>query len=380
VFGRYGAQVGRDLVRRLGGWPGDIVVAAGVATLGVVETVTNSLIVPKSAAWPCEIAIGVVLVARRHFPLAVLVAVAVAGTAQALAGVPTDQPWVPLAALMIATYSLVTRVSLERSMIGMLVLAMSLAVQVIDQHKGFGNFAFGVAFVAPIFVLARTMRHRVDQAVRRSELEELRAAAAVEAERRRIARELHDVISHSLGIVVLQAGAAQQVVDRNPELARELLESIRLTGLEAVGELGTLLSLVRVAPSDDLEPAPRLADLDRLVERMRAAGLAVDLHRDGPPRPLPAALELSAYRIVQEGLTNALKHASGAHVQVRVTCSDHALNLEVTDDGSGGVPTQRGTRHGLVGVGERVAVFGGRVDVGPRGDGWALRASFPLPS
>ena len=200
----------------------------------------------------------------------------------------------------------------------------------------------------------------------------------MEEERRRIARELHDIISHSLGVLVLQAGAAEQVLERDPERAREVLHSIRATGQEAIGEMGTLLGLIRGEAVASREPQPSLADLDRLVAKMREAGLDVGLEIQGERRPLPAALELSAFRIVQEGLTNALKHAGPAHTCVRLRYGDDELEVEVADDGNGN-GNGRGNRRGLAGIGERVAVFGGRLDAGPRPDGgWTLRAGFPL--
>jgi signal transduction histidine kinase len=208
--------------------------------------------------------------------------------------------------------------------------------------------------------------------------QEQRATAAVEEERRRIARELHDIISHSLGVLVLQAGAAEQVLERDPERAREVRRSSRATGQEAIGEMGTLLGLIRGEAVASREPQPSLADLDRLVAKMREAGLDVGLEIQGERRALPAALELSAFRIVQEGLTNALKHAGPAHARVLLRYGDDELEVEVADDGSGN-GNGRGNRRGLAGIGERVAVFGGRLDAGPRPDGgWTLRAGFPL--
>ncbi|HVW79583.1 MAG TPA: histidine kinase [Mycobacteriales bacterium] len=369
-------------IEKLRGWPLDVAISVAVGIGAVSEVFTNHLISPRTAALPCELFTATALVARRRYPLATVVAVSVSGAAEAIGGVAIDQPWVPLAAMMIATYTLVSRARVDRAVIGLLCTALAFAVQVIDQHKGFGNFAFGAAFVLPIFLVARAMRRREDQAEQEARQSEQLAIAAVEAERRRIARELHDVVSHGLGVMVLQAGAAQSVADRDPAKTRELLESIRLTGLEAVNELGTLLALVRAEPSDELVPAPRLTDLEPLVERMREAGLLVDLDLDisNLHRPLPAPLELSAYRIVQEGLTNALKYAAGSTVRVVVSCNEHSLDIDVTDSGRRGAPARGGNRQGLVGVTERVAVFGGRVHAGPVGEGWALRASLPLPS
>ena len=205
------------------------------------------------------------------------------------------------------------------------------------------------------------------------------AAAAADQERRRIARELHDIVSHGLGVMVLQAGAAEQVLERDPARAREALASIRAVGQEAIGEMGTLLGLIRGDEAAGLEPPPSLADVERLVARMREAGLAVELDVVGEPRPLPAALELSAYRIVQEGLTNALKHAGSARARVTLRYRADDLVVEVADDGAGERSVNGGSRRGLAGIGERVAVFGGRLEAGPRPEGgWTLRAGFPL--
>jgi signal transduction histidine kinase len=208
--------------------------------------------------------------------------------------------------------------------------------------------------------------------------EERRAAKAAAAERRRIARELHDIISHSLGVVVLQAGAAERVLERDPARAREVLDSIRVTGQEAIAEMRTLLGLLDGAPSGSREPQPSLADLDGLVARMRDAGLSVDLAVQGEPRLLPAGVELSAFRVVQEGLTNALKHAGPANVHVVLRYGERELDVDVADDGAGS-QDGAGTRRGLAGIRERVEVFGGRLEAGPqpRG-GWNLHATFPL--
>jgi signal transduction histidine kinase len=206
------------------------------------------------------------------------------------------------------------------------------------------------------------------------------AVAAADDERRRIARELHDIISHSLGVLVLQAGAAEQVLERDPERAREVLRSIRATGQEAIGEMGTLLGVIRGEAVASREPQPSLADVDKLVAKMEEAGLDVGVEVEGERRALSPALELSAYRIVQEGLTNALKHAGHAHARVVLRYGADELEIEVANDGSAnGHGAGRGSRRGLAGISERVAVFGGHLDAGPRPDGgWTLRAGFPL--
>ena len=219
------------------------------------------------------------------------------------------------------------------------------------------------------------LEHRAEALQRQ---EEERAAMAAAEERRRIARELHDIVAHSLGVLVLQAGAAEQILDRDPERAREVLKSIRATGLEAIGELGTLLGLVRGDRDESRQPLPSLADLNSLIDKTRNAGLAVELKIEGDRRRLPAAIELSAFRVVQEGLTNALKHGGLTTAQVVVRYREHDLEVEVADDGQGS-HAGNGSRHGLPGLRERLTVFGGTLEVGPRpGGGWRLWAQFPL--
>jgi signal transduction histidine kinase len=364
--------------RKLGHWPFDAALAVGVACAGLAEVLANGAIEPRSAALPCEVGLGLALLGRRRYPLATVALVAVLATIEAVAGVPVDAPWVPLAAYMIATYSLVSRASSERVGIGVALVVLAVAVQVVSQHKGFGNFVFAVIFIAPIYLAGRTIRSRTERAEELERDQDERARAAAEQERRRIARELHDVISHSLGVLVLQAGAAEQVLERDPAKAREVLESIRKTGQEAIAELATLLAVARGEIESSREPQPSLADLEQLTETMRQAGLNVEVEVEGIRRELPAAVGLSAYRIVQEGLTNVLKHAGHASARVVVRYTDRELEIEISDDGTGG-PAGPGGRRGLAGVSERVAVFGGRFDAGPApGRGWTMRAALPL--
>jgi signal transduction histidine kinase len=357
---------------------GDVIVAGVIALIGAGEVLTNAAITPKVAALPLELALGAALAFRRRFPLMTLAAVMTLGVAEAVAGVPMNAPWVPLAAYMVATYALVTRASEEQVLVGAALSVAAVAVQVISQHKGLGNFAFATVFLAPVYLAGRTIRARTERADELEREQSSLADAAAESERRRIARELHDVISHSLGVMILQAGAAEHVLDRDPDRAREVLSSIRETGQEAIGELHTLLAVARGEVESSREPTPSLADLSRLAANARQAGLEVDLVVDGTPRELAAAVELSAYRIVQEGLTNALKHARASTASVHVVYHERELEIEVSDDGDGAV-AGGGSRRGLAGISERVSVFGGRFDAGPRqgGGGWTLHAVLP---
>jgi signal transduction histidine kinase len=303
----------------------------------------------------------------------------VIGTIEAVGGVPLNEPWVTLAAYMVATYALVSRAPSERVAAGLVLIVLGVAAQVVSQHKGLGNFAFAMVFLVPIYLAGRTIRARTVRAEELENEQDRRAQEAAEEERRRIARELHDVISHSLGVLVLQVGAAEQVLERDPVKAREVLRSVRRTGQEAIAELGTLLAVARGEVESSREPQPSLADLDSLAETMRQAGLNVDVAIEGPKRALPAAVELSAYRIVQEGLTNVLKHAGQASASVLLRYAGSELEIEISDDGKGAAGIG-GSRRGLAGISERVAVYGGRCDAGPGAEGgWRLRAALPFP-
>ena len=228
---------------------------------------------------------------------------------------------------------------------------------------------------------ARRVRGQSQVARRRVEQLQQEQRAVVEAaarqERQRIARELHDIISHGLGVVVLQAGAAEQVLGQDPAKTREALHLIRETGQEAITELGTLVALIRDEQPPGLDPQPTLRDVERLAASTRSAGLDVTVETAGQPRDLPSSVELNAYRVVQEGLTNALKHAPGSAVRVTLRYNPGGLDVEVSDNGQG-TAAGLGTRRGLIGLRERAAVFGGQFEAGRDPDGgWKVRASFP---
>jgi signal transduction histidine kinase len=224
----------------------------------------------------------------------------------------------------------------------------------------------------------RELEDRADRLERERE-ESIRRAAA--DEQARIARELHDIITHNVSVMTVQAAAAGDVFDTQPGRVREALDSIELTGREALTELRRLLG--RVRPEDggaELAPQPGLARLDALLEQVRAAGLQVDLTVEGEPRELPIGLDLSAYRIVQEALTNILKHAHASKATVHIRYESDAIELEVVDDGRGSAPdeTQRG--QGIIGMRERAALVGGALRVGRApGGGFAVDARIPLP-
>jgi len=217
----------------------------------------------------------------------------------------------------------------------------------------------------------------VARAARDEHERDLRAREAVAEERARIARELHDVVAHSLSVVVVQAQAASRVLEGEQASARESLAAIDATGRQALSEMRRLVGLLREDDEPALEPQPGIAQLDTLLDHVREAGLPVDLVVEGVPRPLPPGVDLSAYRIVQEALTNALKHAGPARARVVVRFAEGGVELEIADDGRGPAGA-RGDGHGLAGMTERVALFGGELDTGPsNGHGFRVRARLP---
>ncbi|CAL9331703.1 hypothetical protein SUDANB120_00085 [Streptomyces sp. enrichment culture] len=214
----------------------------------------------------------------------------------------------------------------------------------------------------------------------------LLAERAVSDERRRIARELHDIVAHHLTTMQLLAGGARANLDRSPETAREALVTLEGSGRTALREMRHLLDVLRADDENDegetTAPQPGVGDLDRIVADSRRAGLPTTLTTDGDPRSLPPGISLAVFRIVQEALTNARKHAGdGAHVDVRLTFAVHEVQVAVTDDGPRpGRPAARGSGYGLVGMRERVALHGGTLRAGPEGGGFAVRARLPLPA
>lgn len=239
----------------------------------------------------------------------------------------------------------------------------------------------GAAYLAGREIGSRRkeLREQRERAVRLEQEHQTAVKGAADAERRHIARELHDVVAHSVSVMVVQAGAARKVLGDNPDAARESLLNVETVGHEAMDELRRLLGVLGENGSQaPTTPQPGLADLETLAERVRDAGLPVEIRTEGTPRDLPAGVDIAAYRLVQEALTNALKYAGGAPATVAIRYAPEAVDLEVLDEGVVASPSE-GIGRGLIGMRERVALFGGTIEAGKRpGHGYAVRAHFPL--
>ncbi len=344
---------------------------------------------PRELIAPLFLLLGPPLVLRRRLPLLPLVAATTAIAVQALVTQDAAEGAGLFLPAVVALYSVAAWSPRSIALAGLTIAAAGTLIHELeDRHLGTSDQLWAAAFfwlfsfaawLAGLFVRARREAAAYDRRVQ--ELER-RRAEAISSERARIARELHDVIAHSISVVVLQAVAAIGFLDREPERVREPLGRIEQSGREALAELRRLLGIVRAeGQDDDLAPQPGLGDLDALLETVRATGLPVDLDVQGTWRQLPRGVDLSAYRIVQEALTNALKHAGPASAQVRIRYLADWLELEIADDGEGDGTTNGigGTGRGLVGLQERAVLFGGELEAAPRqGGGFTVRARLPL--
>jgi signal transduction histidine kinase len=247
----------------------------------------------------------------------------------------------------------------------------------------FESFVWSAGLVAatPWFAGRVTRGRRLRIAALEREHEQ-QARIAVSDERARIARELHDIVAHSVGVIAVQAQGAQGVLDRDPERAVEALEAIERTARAALGDMRHSLVALREGNGETrLAPEPTVDDLDELIAHARASGLEVELAIEGERRPLPPSVELSAYRIVQEALTNTIKHAGGARSRVAIRYGEREFEITVEDDGPGPPvgPRQGPPGHGLIGMRERVAALGGELRTGAgHGGGFVVRAALPL--
>ncbi len=335
------------------------------------------------------LALTLPLVARRRAPLAVACSFTVVALAQALlgGGLFDGQPPPPgaLAAGVVTFWSLGAYAEDRIARIGAGIAVGGLwATALAGTEIDIQSFLFAGLLVVTPWLVGRGSRARAQRLALLEQEARQRERAAVGEERARIARELHDVVAHSVGAMVAQAQGAGRVLDRDPERAREALEAIERTGRTALDEMRRSLGVLRRTDADaPLAPQPGLGGLDALVAQARDSGLEVELVTEGEPASLPAGIDLSAYRIVQEALTNTLKHAGPVRTRVAVRYGAGELQLEIADDGAPGRPAANGGAggdgQGLLGMRERVALYGGELRAGRRPEGgFVVRATLPL--
>ena len=367
-------------------WPPLFWDIAPVAALVVVGLVT---VEPgRERDLPIQYLVVVPLLVRRRWPIAVFILV---GILSALTSVQTATPFVQVGAVALASFTVGER-SVDRirgGLVTLLVAALISLALIAQDADAVEALVFPFIVLVPAWLLGDIVQQRRLDAIARAEANEraLREAderlrAAVAEERRTMARELHDVVAHGVSVMLIQAGAARQVVEESPERATEALLTVEATGREAMSELRRLLGVLDDDEDGEgagLAPQPGLDQIGALLDRVREAGLPAELEVAGTPRPLPPSLDVTVYRIVQEALTNALRYARRAATLVRLTWEPAQLRIEILDDG----PTEAadggdGSGRGLVGMRERASRVGGRLEAGPRlGGGYAVRAWLP---
>jgi signal transduction histidine kinase len=324
---------------------------------------------------------------RFRAPLPVLVASGAGGLALSALGATEDgDPVTEVVALLLALYAVGSRTSGRLFWAGACIaIAGSCATNLVREGVT-GDLATAIAFPVAGLLIGRALgvlrleTDVLELRARDAERErDERAAAAVAQERARMARELHDVIGHSISVMGLQAGAVRRVLSSDLERERDALLAVEQLGREAVGEMRRLIGLLREDPSGITGPVPSLRRAEHLVAEMRNAGLPVELQVTGDPASLPAGADLAGYRILQEALTNALKHAPGGHVRASVRATAGELVVEVVDDGTAPARSNGHLGHGLLGMRERTALYGGELHAGPRPEGgFGVRARIPL--
>ncbi|HEY6310856.1 MAG TPA: sensor histidine kinase [Streptosporangiaceae bacterium] len=321
---------------------------------------------------------------RRRYPVTVL---AVSVTAVAVYSLLGYVNGAALIAPVLALYAAATRVSARRAAaaaVGTLAVLMAATAA----NNPFGHISGGGFDVIPFMVVAAlfagvAVANRRAYAASVRDRAEQDARQRIDEERLRIARELHDVVAHTMATINVQAGVAAHVLPTQPEAAADALQAIKTASKEGLRELRAILNVLRQADdADPVQPAPGTAQLDALIEGARRAGLQVTLTVTGEPYPLPAAVDLAAYRIVQESLTNVIRHAGPASAAVSLAYHDDELRIDVADTGQGPHASATGTAgHGLAGMRERAAAVGGTVQAGPRpGGGFLVAARLPIGS
>jgi signal transduction histidine kinase len=372
----------------------DVLILAGIGMgIAIVVHDHGTFDGPYRSLWldvPLVVAIVAPLLARRRFPFGAPATVVLAVIATTLVDdrlVPNN--FITFLAGISAVFLMALLRDWRQAVAGLaIVFGAEGFVARTDPNGGIGDFfssslVFGVVWIVG-FSLGRKFEEgeeAKERAARAEREREERARAAVAEERARIARELHDVVGHSVSVMTVQASGVRRLLRPDQDREREALLVVERTGREALAEMRRMVGVLRrpeEAPA--LAPQPSLDHLNRLVEQAREAGLPVELHVEGQAIQLPAGVDLTAYRLVQEGLTNVVKHAQATRAEVLVNYGDGYLEVTVKDNGQG-VGNGDGGGHGLVGMRERVSVYGGELDAGPQqGGGYRLRAKLPLTS
>ena len=375
---------------------GDAVVALVLAGTSVATVVAGvpAFGHPEAFATALALCSTLPVAVRRRWPIPVAAVLLVANGAELAAAAPHEGALQPYIALVLAGYSVGSRAEGRFSVAlptAFAVLALPVFALALADHQSLGNEITSYVWLVAAWGVGRVvrgMRHQTRELeaanAELAEHREIAAEAAVAVERGRIAREIHDVIAHNVSMIVVQAGAAARVLEADDPRVRSALETIADTGRQTVDEMRSLLGILRAdGGEEERAPQPGLADLGSLADRLLESGISVAWHVEGEPQRLPRAMDLSAYRIIQEALTNSLRHARGAHAEVVVRYGERVLGLDICDAGGSrnGASAAGATPggHGIVGMRERAALFGGELTAVPTRDGFRVTATLPLP-
>ena len=357
----------------------DLALPAGLLLVGLAELATLD-VDGRAYAAAAELVAAVLLVFRSTHPLTCATAAGVVTLLPPVVGPDLDEVAAPILFLIVSIYSLGRHVAGVRGVGGLaliLLVTLALYLSVDPREHDWTDVVFVLTLSVPPYVFGRVTRRLAEQRDLLSENQDLVRREAVRAERDRIARELHDVIAHSVSAMVVQTAAAQDLVRADPGKAERILGDVMAAGRRALSETGRLLHTIRDDADElGLAPAPGVAQLPELVEEFRTGGLAVDYAAEPLP-DLPPGLDVSVYRIVQEALTNALKHGGGRTADVRVSATTADVSIRATNpvNGSSG----GGSGLGLVGIAERVSLLGGRMRHGEDDAGrFELQVTLPL--
>jgi signal transduction histidine kinase len=368
-----------------------LILIAAIASALEVALRRDPLRAPETALWfavPATAILVLPLLGRRRFPFAAPTSVWLLAAALSFIDGRLAASTATVFIIGMAAAFLLGKVrDAMRARIGLAVVLSAAATIVYnDPTHAPGDFIFTPVFFGIGWLAGFAMRERAERVeaaeIRAAQAERERDAAtriAVAEERARIARELHDIVAHAVSVMVLQAGAVRHRLPQRLAAERDVLSGVEQAGRAALGEMRRLLGAMRHDGQDlALTPQPGLDSLDSLLAEVGNAGLSVRLHLDGDPLPIPRAIDLSAYRIIQEGLTNALKHARASHADVIIRYRFNELQIEVRDDGRG-TATSDGLGHGLMGIRERVKIYGGEMTTGTAtGGGFVLSTRLPL--
>jgi signal transduction histidine kinase len=354
----------------------DAVLAGALIAAGVAEALLADAV--EEPRWPSAllaVAAGALLLVRRRHPVAITPALAAIGIAQSAFFVDMAELLASFFPVLVAAYGAGAYAEHRGARWGLATLLGTIVAIGLIDSADFASIFFPATLIALSWLVGRNVRTRTrlaaelhEGAARLAEQRETAAREAVADERRRIAREMHDVVAHSISIMVIQAAGARQILRLDAARAEEAAARIGRAGRDALTEMQLVVGALEAVPAGGA--APSLDALEALAERARHAGLEVALRVEGTPRPLAPAAELAAYRIVQEALTNAIKHAACAPTEVVLEWSERSLELRVADRGEGRRPTAlEGGGHGLVGMRERIRDCGGELHAGRRAGG-----------